>query len=205
MGRRRDLTGMQFRRLTVLGPAGVHITPKGKRLLLWRVRCSCADHTEQVVLGMALKQGAKVSCGCLRAERLALREEQWDDVPSRTQRKVMGGNPMGGDMSKPCVRCGSTERYTDGRCAACQRQRSRDPANLARNLQRIRALRADPAWRERNLQRTDPCARCGGTEWYASGNCVACTKWRWARRVAPSDAGGDIEHVTSNAPTRSIP
>jgi len=203
MGRRRDLTGMQFRRLTVLGLAGVHITPSGKQRPLWRVRCSCT--TEQVVQDTALKQGQKLSCGCLRAERLARRAEQLDDVPSRTQRKVMGANPMGSDMSKPCVRCGSTERYAGGRCAACQRQRSRNPANLERNLQRIRALRADPAWRKRNLQRTDPCEKCGGTEWYPSGNCVACTKWRWARRAAPSDTGGNIEHVTSNAPTRSIP
>jgi hypothetical protein len=87
MGRPADLTGMQFRRLTVLGPAGVHITPRGKRLSLWRVRCSC--NTELVAMGMTLKQGTKVSCGCLRAERLALRAERWDDVPSRTHRKDM--------------------------------------------------------------------------------------------------------------------
>ena len=92
MGRGRptsDLTGMQFRRLTVLGPAGVHITPRGKRLFLWRVRCSCKDHTEQVAMGMTLKQGRKVSCGCLPAERLARRAEQWDDVSSRTTRRVI--------------------------------------------------------------------------------------------------------------------
>ncbi len=86
-----DLTGMQFRRLTVLGPAGVHITPKGKRLFLWRVRCSCS--TEQVVTGMALKQGGKVSCGCLRADRLVRRAEQLDDLPSRTQRQVTTARP----------------------------------------------------------------------------------------------------------------
>jgi len=85
MGHPADLTGMQFRRLTVLGPAGVHITPKGKRLFLWRVRCSCS--TELVVLGIALTQGGKASCACLRADRLARRAEQLDDLPSRTQRR----------------------------------------------------------------------------------------------------------------------
>ena len=78
-----DLTGMQFRRLTVLGPAGVHITARGRERLLWRVRCSC--NNELVVMDIALQEGRKLSCGCLRAERLARRAEQLDDLPSRTK------------------------------------------------------------------------------------------------------------------------
>jgi hypothetical protein len=88
-----DLTGRQFRRLTVLGPAGVHITASGNERRLWRVRCSCKDHTELVILDIALQGGRKVSCGCLRAERLALRAEQLDDLPSRTQRRVTTARP----------------------------------------------------------------------------------------------------------------
>jgi hypothetical protein len=87
MGRPADLTGKQFRRLTVIGPAGVHITPSGREHFLWRVRCSCS--TELVVLGIALTQRGKASCGCLRAERLARRAERWDDLPSMTKRRVI--------------------------------------------------------------------------------------------------------------------
>jgi hypothetical protein len=90
-----DLTGKQFRRLTVLGPAGVHITASGNERRLWRVRCSCKDHTELVVLDIALQEGRKLSCGCLRAERLARRAEHLDDLPSRTKRRVTTARPPG--------------------------------------------------------------------------------------------------------------
>ena len=86
-----DLTGMQFRRLTVLGPAGVHITARGRERLLWRVRCSC--NNELVVMDIALQEGRKLSCGCFRAERLARRAEQLDDLPSRTKPRVTTARP----------------------------------------------------------------------------------------------------------------
>jgi len=112
MGRlTRDLTGMQFRRLTVLGPAGVHITARGRERLLWRVRCSC--NNELVVMDIALQEGRKLSCGCLRAERLSRRAEQLDDLPSRTKPRVTTARPP--DMTASQVKA---LRAAMRRCAA---------------------------------------------------------------------------------------
>jgi len=209
-------------------------------------------------MGITLKQGRKVSCGCLPAERLARRAEQWDDVPSRTTRRVITrstrppqytdkkpawlrhkrsaackapkicpdarsrgnalccqpeetqGSEGGRPMSRPCIKCGSTDRNARGNCIACQRRRSlarrSNPVFRERNLQRkdpcIKCgstewsasghcaecqrrrqliMRANPAYRERNLKREDPCAKCGGTVWYANGHCAECARRRAQR------------------------
>ena len=61
MGSFRDLTGMRFGRLFVVGPRkrqGPHLT--------WLCRCDCDG--EKWVLGYDLWQGKTKSCGCIRDE-----------------------------------------------------------------------------------------------------------------------------------------
>lgn len=58
-GRAKDLTGLTFGRLTVLGPAG---NSCGKAV--WRCRCSCGR--EVAVRGDHLRSGHTTSCGCAK-------------------------------------------------------------------------------------------------------------------------------------------
>ena len=60
----KDLTGMVFGRLKVLGPAGRD--DKNKKLL-WKVRCSCG--TEKILSGHSLVSDHIQSCGCLKREQ----------------------------------------------------------------------------------------------------------------------------------------
>ena len=63
MGKKLDLTGRTFGRLTVIAEA-----PKHRRgRVHWRCRCTCGN--EVVVDGTSLRRGATQSCGCLWAER----------------------------------------------------------------------------------------------------------------------------------------
>ena len=59
-GPRKDLTGMRFGKLTVLGPAR-----DGTGRVAWRCRCDCGNET--VALGSNLLSGRTGSCGCGRA------------------------------------------------------------------------------------------------------------------------------------------
>lgn len=63
MGRRaKDMTGLQFGRLTVLRPTGTGRNGE----LWWDCRCACGRYTE--VNGVALRRGRTKSCGCLARE-----------------------------------------------------------------------------------------------------------------------------------------
>ena len=59
----KDLTGMQFGRLTALEKIGDKYPYK------WRCRCSCGNET--IVAGGNLRNGHTLSCGCLMRERAA--------------------------------------------------------------------------------------------------------------------------------------
>ena len=63
MGRRLDLTGGTFGRLTVLG---IDRVAEGRTY--WVCECSCANKTHLVVRGDCLVSGQTMSCGCLRHE-----------------------------------------------------------------------------------------------------------------------------------------
>lgn len=65
-GRREDLTGRTFGRLTVLGPAEDYVSPGGSHISRWLCRCECGNQV--TVLGGSLKSGSTRSCGCLRKE-----------------------------------------------------------------------------------------------------------------------------------------
>lgn len=69
----KDLTGMQFGRLTVLERAEDYISA-GKGYPMWHCICKCGNHT--TVLGKHLKRGAIRSCGCLHSEQIAKRNRE---------------------------------------------------------------------------------------------------------------------------------
>ena len=70
---KKDLTGMTFGRLTVIGRAEDYVSPKGYRKAQWYCQCGCHEHKIVVVYGNNLtkKKNATQSCGCLRKEAMA--------------------------------------------------------------------------------------------------------------------------------------
>ena len=63
MRAKKDLTGMTFGKLTVIGDFGDR-TKDGK--ILWRCKCDCGN--EHLVRGYYLLSGHATSCGCRRGE-----------------------------------------------------------------------------------------------------------------------------------------
>lgn len=63
MGKKLDLVGQVFGRLTVVSKAD----RSNSRKVLWNCECSCGN--SKVVRGCSLKSGDTQSCGCLNAER----------------------------------------------------------------------------------------------------------------------------------------
>lgn len=66
MGKKVDLTGQVFGRLTVLERAPLK---KGSRTSRWTCRCECGSVKDY--FSNALKTGATKSCGCVQKERIA--------------------------------------------------------------------------------------------------------------------------------------
>lgn len=62
MGKREDLTGKVFERLTALEPA-----PNKNNITRWRCICECGK--EVVVATADLKRGHTKSCGCYNRQR----------------------------------------------------------------------------------------------------------------------------------------
>lgn len=62
MAKARDLSGMRFGRLTVIGPT----EERKNRFVVWECRCDCGNSTR--VVGSYLTNGRTKSCGCLRKE-----------------------------------------------------------------------------------------------------------------------------------------
>ena len=60
----KDLTGMTFGRLKVLG-----LYSRKKNHAIWKCQCSCKDKTIVYLNGSALTTGNTKSCGCLQRER----------------------------------------------------------------------------------------------------------------------------------------
>ena len=67
-GRRAQLTGLVFGRLTVLGPDVL-----GNSGMRWRCLCTCGERT--VVDGCNLRKGTTRSCGCLNSEMTRARND----------------------------------------------------------------------------------------------------------------------------------
>lgn len=60
----KDLTGMRFGRLVVLGRQPNHIAPCGQKKAMFLCKCDCGN--EIVVQAANLKSGNTKSCGCFR-------------------------------------------------------------------------------------------------------------------------------------------
>lgn len=92
MSRYRDLTGMRFGRLTVLGLD--HID--GNSIYFWRCLCDCGKIV--VVRNTSLNNGTTTSCGCYRREATSRRTTKhglcdhplyivWEDMRRRCSRE----------------------------------------------------------------------------------------------------------------------
>jgi hypothetical protein len=100
MTRLMDLSGQTFGRLTVLGRARDHVTPRGHRQPFWRVVCQCGARTETA--GVRLRNGQVRSCGCLSLEvaRLPLKST----VGYRAAHARIASS-LGKATDHACVRC----------------------------------------------------------------------------------------------------
>lgn len=65
---KRDLTGKQFGRLTVIG-FNSYKEKHNRRKDFWNVKCSCGN--EKILHGNVMVSGGVLSCGCLLKERYA--------------------------------------------------------------------------------------------------------------------------------------
>ena len=63
---KKDLTGQQFGRLTVLKRVEDHITPNGSKKVVYLCQCSCG--AQKAVRSNSLLTGRTVSCGCYNVE-----------------------------------------------------------------------------------------------------------------------------------------
>lgn len=66
MGRKLDLTGQKYNRLTVISSAGFKINPDGNRVYLWNCLCDCGN--SHIASTNALRMGKVKSCGCQKIE-----------------------------------------------------------------------------------------------------------------------------------------
>ena len=68
---RKDLTGQQFERLTVVKQSeNDYVKPDGRHEAKWLCKCNCNDNMYIEVTGYALKSGHTKSCGCLQKETM---------------------------------------------------------------------------------------------------------------------------------------
>lgn len=66
---RKNLAGLKFGRLTVVGQADEdYIKPDGRHVALWNCLCDCGNPTYIKVSGDNLKNGSTQSCGCYKKE-----------------------------------------------------------------------------------------------------------------------------------------
>lgn len=77
----KDLTGMQFGRLTVVCEGPRHVTPSGYTIRTWRCNCQCGAQKD--VDGKSLISGKTSSCGCLQRETTANRNYTHHQSKSR--------------------------------------------------------------------------------------------------------------------------
>lgn len=64
MGKKKDLTGQKFGRLTAVE----EMEKNSSRQIVWRCKCNCKEKNEVIVAGANLIRGHTKSCGCLKKE-----------------------------------------------------------------------------------------------------------------------------------------
>jgi hypothetical protein len=60
MGRFKDLIGMKFGKLTVVGKAENYISPKGRKTSRWKCICDCGN-PEEIIVNRNFKKSYKIS------------------------------------------------------------------------------------------------------------------------------------------------
>ena len=77
---RKDLTGMRFGKLTVIGQADDHILPSGKHIARWLCKCDCEEDKHIVVLmsNLTAKKNGTKSCGCIAKEVTSKRSKKYN-------------------------------------------------------------------------------------------------------------------------------
>ena len=66
-----DIAGQRFGRLTVMAPAASRRRPNGASRVYWHCRCDCGNELEADPSN--IKQRTDPSCGCLRSEKLVVK------------------------------------------------------------------------------------------------------------------------------------
>jgi hypothetical protein len=65
MGKKIDLTGRVFSRLTVISEAPYHTTPSGRKYVMWLCSCVCGNNITLRSSSLTSKAHKTKSCGCL--------------------------------------------------------------------------------------------------------------------------------------------
>jgi hypothetical protein len=78
--RAKDVTGLKFGRLTVIGDAPKYVSPKGKEIRRVVARCECG--AESTINLHSIRYGLSASCGCYRTE-LAVSSVKHGDARKR--------------------------------------------------------------------------------------------------------------------------
>ena len=102
MGRKLDLTGKRFGRLTVLRQNG-----KRNNRIAWLCKCDCGNYT--TVQGTLLNKGKIISCGCFRKEQAkkAQRKDFDKDLLGKKIGKLTVIEYLGNDLWKCKCECGN--------------------------------------------------------------------------------------------------
>jgi hypothetical protein len=148
---RENLTGRDFGRWHVLGPAGIN----KHRNRLWHVRCSCGTEAERTLGDLRRKSQ---SCGCLRAEQLAERNRnvRYNPVTNRAKKAK---------PPRPCDHCHqqyvpyrSRSKYCSTACKsrAAWEQIAADPERKAAHNRRV----CDERKRDTHVDHP-ACEQCG--------------------------------------------
>ena len=72
---KEDLKGKKFGRLTVLCQAEDFVGLDGKRRSQWLCECNCDNKNQVIVQGSCLKNKKTQSCGCIRKEKIIIKNK----------------------------------------------------------------------------------------------------------------------------------
>jgi len=169
MPRFKDRAGNRYGRLTVISHAGKDHRNKH----LWLCKCECGN--EKTVVGDNLSSGKSNSCGCLKAEFLARKGNQYGMYEDREAAliKVQYSHLKRRNKKLGFVDCIALDEFTtiiQSPCKYCGIYHSKeieDRLNESKSKKRM----SDYILKCNGIDRVDP--DCG----YTTGNCVPCCKF----------------------------
>ena len=169
MPRFLDRTNMRYGRLLVIKHAG-----KDKRNKhLWLCQCDCGN--KKVVVGDNLSSGKSNSCGCLKAEFLAKKGNQWGLYEDReiallkvqySHLKRRNKNMGFGDV----LDFETFTRLSKGSCKYCGLEYSKEIEDILNESKKSKRL-SDHILKCNGIDRVD------NKKGYIKDNCVSCCKY----------------------------